>query len=157
MEKMPKRRKKKDNPYTLFIDGVLPKIMFVGANGNIYSVEISPEIYQLFDNFELEDLSEMNEYDRHISNIDIEELPYFLVNNKPISVEEEAINNILAEELKNRISELPEIQRRRLVLYFFYDMTLAEIAIIENCSPQAVKQSIDISIKKLYDLLNKKN
>ncbi len=157
MKRMPKRRKKKDNPYTLVIDGVLPKVMFVGANSELYSAEISPEVYELFDMFELEDLSELNEYDRHISNIDIEELPYFLISNKPVSVEEEAVNNILAEELKNRVSELPEIQRRRLVLYFFYDMTLAEIAIIENCSPQAVKQSIDISVKKLYDLLNKKN
>lgn len=64
----PKRRRYKDNPYRLEIDNVCKVyiVSFKDSQGIIQKIEISEEIFNALDKFELEDLSEMNEYDNHI-------------------------------------------------------------------------------------------
>lgn len=58
MAEMPKRNKSKDNPYTLGFDEENEKyiVEFVDNKKVIHKVEISFEVYQAFDNFELEDM-----------------------------------------------------------------------------------------------------
>lgn len=149
METRPKRRRHKDNPYTLLIDDNIYKVTFLDSKNIIQIIEVEADVFEALDCFELDDLALLNEYDRHIDRFDIDETPYKKYSNKPQSLEEEILQNMLYNELKLEISKLPEIQRRRLVLYFFNDLTLQEIAIIDNCSPQAVKKSLDSSIEKL--------
>lgn len=149
METRPKRRRHKDNPYTLLIDDNIYKVAFLDSKNIIQVIEVEADVFDALDCFELDDLAQLNEYDRHIDHFDIDETPYKKYSNKPQSLEEEILQNMLYNELKLEISKLPEIQRRRLVLYFFNDLTLQEIAIIDNCTPQAVKKSLDSSIKKL--------
>ena len=153
METRPKRRRHKDNPYTLLVDDNIYKVAFLDSKNNIQVIEIDADVFDALDDFELADLSELNEYDRHIEHLTFEETQYKKYSNKVPSLEEEILQNMLYNELKLEISRLPEKQRRRLVLYFFNDLTLQEIAIIDNCSPQAVKKSIDSSIKRLGMLL----
>ena len=153
METRPKRRKHKDNPYTLLIDDNIYKVAFLDSKNMIQVIEINADIFDALDSFELADLSELNEHDRHRDYSVLEETPYKKYFNKGLSLEEEVLQNMLYNELKLEIAKLPEIQRRRLVLYFFNDLTLQEIAIIDNCSPRAVKDSIDISINKLKKFL----
>lgn len=149
METRPKRRKRKDNPYTLLIDDNIYKVTFLDSNNTIQVIEIDADIFDALDRFELDDLSQMNEYDRHIEHLCFDDTPYSRYADKALSLEEEILQHMFYEELKLEISNLSEIQRRRLLLYFFHDMTLQEIAIIDNCSPQAVKKSLDATIKKL--------
>lgn len=149
METRPKRRRHKDNPYTLLIDDNIYKVAFLDSKNIIQIIEVDADVFDALDCFELDDLALLNEYDRHIDHFDIDETPYKKYSNKPQSLEEEILQNMLYNELKLAISKLPEIQRRRLVLYFFNDLTLQEIAIIDNCTPQAVKKSLDSSLKKL--------
>ena len=47
------------------------------------------------------------------------------------------------------ISELPEIQKRRLILYYFQGLTYEQIAEMEGCTKRAVKFSVDIAVEKL--------
>ena len=47
------------------------------------------------------------------------------------------------------MSILSNIQKRRIKMYYFDDMTLKEIAKIEKCSIMSVKESIDSGINKL--------
>lgn len=68
---------------------------------------------------------------------------------KPESIEEKVSRNIEYELLHKAISKLPEIQRRRLLLYFFGEMTYEQIAALEGCTKRAVKFSVDIAIEKL--------
>lgn len=53
------------------------------------------------------------------------------------------------ETLKDAINKLTDVQKRRIKMYYFEDMTLNQIAQIENCSIISVKESIDTAIKKL--------
>jgi RNA polymerase sigma-70 factor (ECF subfamily) len=73
--KNPKRRKMKNNPYTIYYTRETDKyyISFTDCQGCKQSLEIDRELFNAFDSFELEDLSEMNEYDRHIEHAELEE------------------------------------------------------------------------------------
>ena len=57
-------------------------------------------------------------------------------------------------QLHRAISELPEIQRRRLILYYFQGMTYEQIAGMEGCTKRAVKFSVDIAVEKLKKFFN---
>lgn len=130
MAESPKRRKCKDNPYTLnYIEEKnIYTITFKDVKGHLNKVEVSEEVYRVFDKFELQDIKELNEYDRHIEHSEIFE------------------NNL---ELREAIQELPKIQRERLKKYYFENKTFEEIAEEENCTKRAVKFSVDIAIEKI--------
>ncbi|MFR5771833.1 MAG: RNA polymerase sigma factor [Lachnospirales bacterium] len=55
------------------------------------------------------------------------------------------------------MSKLPETQRRRLLLYFFGELSYEQIAKLEGCTKMAVKGSVDIALKKLKNFLKNFN
>lgn len=158
MSKRPKRRKYKDNPYTLNEITINNKyfISFKDSRGEYNNVEISKEIYELFDYYELRDLSQMNEYDNHIEHSEIYE------NNlnkrakeKEISLEDYMIQKYSFHELKKSIDELPAIQRERIKKYYFEEKNEYEIAKEEGVSHQAIHIGLDRARKKLKEILEK--
>ena len=68
---------------------------------------------------------------------------------KPETVEEVVFRNLRHEKLHSAISKLPKTQRRRLVLYFFFDLTYEQIAELEGCTHPAVMKSVKAAIKTL--------
>ena len=136
-EKHPNRKKDKYNPYTLIISDGRYYLSFKDSRGELQTIEIDEVLYGLFNRFELEDISYLNKLSRHIEFC------------KPESIDEKVSRNIEYELLHKAISKLPEIQRRRLLLYFFGEMTYEQIAALEGCTKRAVKFSVDIAIEKL--------
>ena len=66
----PKRRRDKDNPYMIFTTGINTAtphyyLSFEDSGGVERCVEIDKPLFDVFDRFELEDISFMNEVDRH--------------------------------------------------------------------------------------------
>ena len=61
--------------------------------------------------------------------------------------EDTAWLRICNERLYHAIAALPETQRRRLVMYYFYDLTYEQIAELERCTPMPIKRSIDRAVK----------
>lgn len=147
----PKRRRYKDNPYFLNVDDDNIKyVSFKDSSNILRKVEIKDNIFDVFNQFELDDLSEMNEFDNHIEHSEIfDNNLYGRSMKKPLSVEEQAMNNVLMEKILDELSHLPAIQRRRFIKYYIYDFTLDEIAKLENCTQMAIKFSIDIALNKL--------
>lgn len=158
MSKRPKRRKYRDNPYTLNEITINNKyfISFRDSRGEYNNVEISKEIYKLFDYYELRNLSQMNEYDNHIEHSEIYE------NNlnkrakeKEISLEDYIIQKYSFLELKKAIDELPAIQRERIKKYYFEEKNEYEIAEEEGVSHQEIHIGLDRARKKLKEILDK--
>ena len=121
MAERPKRRKYKDNPYTLnYIESKnIYVVSFKDIKGHLQNVEVNKEVYQAFDRFELDDLSEMNEYDNHIEHSEIfENTLEVRAKDKPMSLEDSIIQKSTFEELKRAIGMLPEVQKRRIKKYF---------------------------------------
>ena len=100
----PKRRRLKDNPYFLSIDDNNTKyVSFKDSNNELKKVIIEDRIFNIFNQFELDDLSEMNEFDNHIEHSEIfDNNLYGRARAKPISVEKQAINNILKFDFTTR-------------------------------------------------------
>lgn len=129
--------------------------MFKDSNNVTQCLEIDEDLFNTFNIFELEDLSYLNEFDRHqeplvLSEDTLNERAY----ESPQSIEDVIVQKIENELLKKVISNLPKVQRRRLTLYYFEDMTYREIAKIECCTYQAVQSSISTAIKKIRNFFN---
>lgn len=159
----PKRRKNKDNPYTLYSDESNNKrsVSFKDNRGTLLDVEISIEVYNEFNEFELNDLSQMNKDDLHkdyriIDNTEESEITIFhsLTNNQR-TIEEIVEQNIINERVKQYIEELPEIQKRRLKKYYYEDKSFEQIAREEKCTKIAVKFSVDIALEKIIKKIKK--
>ncbi len=104
--------------------------------------------------FELEDLSYLNEWDRHIEQSELsEETLEQRMRKSPSSVEETVYQAIQREQLYKAIDCLPKTQRRRMLLYYFYDFTYEKIAEIEGCPVMPVKRSIDRALEKIKKFL----
>ena len=161
MNKRPKRRRSKDNPYILnFNDGRnVYTVSFKDVYGNIQIVDVDEKIYNCLDKFELKDLSEMNEYDRHIEHSNIYENK---INDRAFlqaeSVEDIVENKLISDKLKKAIDELSVIQRKRIKMYYFEGLSQKEIAEIEGVSLRAVQYTLNEAISELRKILkNYKN
>ena len=158
MVNRPKRIKSKDNPYTLIYNEIKNtySVMFKDGENNTHLVEIKKEIFDAMDRFELDDLSEMNEYDNHIEHSEVKEITL----NKRMLYKQNEIDDIIqakfeSRELKRAISCLSDVQKRRIKLYYFEDKTIEEIAKLERTSHQAVSETIRAGIKNIRKMLKK--
>ena len=147
----PKRRKDKYNPYTIGTTGDGRHwLTFSDGQGNRHHFEISAAVFALFDSFELDDLSYLNEVDRHYEQSELMEASlYDRAVHRPATVEESTLQSMEYAKLHRAISELPEIQKRRLILYYFQGLTYEQIAGIEGCTFQAVAKSVAAAEKRL--------
>ena len=152
-ERHPNRKKDKYNTYTLIIVEGRYYLSFKDGRGVVQNIEIDKVLYELFNRFELEDISHLNRVSRHIEHSELTEAS---LNDRAFckveSLEETVSRNIEYELLHKAISKLPETQRRRLLLYFFGEMSYGQIAKLEGCTKMAVKGSVDIALKKLKKL-----
>lgn len=155
----PKRRKDKDNPYEIFTTGAdTPDthyyMRFRDGQGVEHCLEIKKELFDLLDGFELEDLRHLNEVDNHYEHSELTEASLNArAFTTPKSLEAIVSFRIECEELHSAIRRLPSVQRRRLILYYFGDMTFEQIAAMEGCSFQAIDKSVKAALKKLKKFL----
>lgn len=148
----PNRKKDKLNPYVLSIENGDHYVAFSDGQGVRHKERISGELFELFDHFELEDISQMNAISRYLEH---SELTEGTLNQRallqPELIEDDVYRKIMYDQLHTAISELPNVQRRRVLLYYFGGYTYEQIAKKEGCTKMAVKFSIDIAVKKLRD------
>ena len=99
-EKRPKRRKDKYNPYTLTQKEDKHFLSFRDGQAVFQELEITKELFEVLNHFELDDLSILNEWDRHIEHFEqteqsLNQRAFF----KAESVEETVLRNIQYEQL----------------------------------------------------------
>lgn len=125
-------------------------VSFIDGNAVLHRIEINFDIYST--------LFELNKIDRNLTRSDERNLENLDLTEEGLSnrslIKQKKVEDIVLEkemkaELWNAIGELPDIQRKRLLLYYDYGFTLKEIALLEGCSIRAVKYSIDNAKKKL--------
>ena len=117
-------------------------------------IEVEKEIYEVMNRFELDDLSYLNEMDNHYERSELTEAALTKrAQKKAESVDALVLEKLQNENLKETVLRLPEIQRRRVVLYYYGGFTCKQIAEQENCSVIAVKKTLDAARKNLKKLL----
>ena len=154
MENRPKRRRYKDNPYNLEINNSKYIINFYDSKKVLQKIEVSEEVFSVFDKSELKDLSQMNEYDNHIEHSEIFENKLEIrVKDKPTGLEDYIIQKSTFEDLKKAINMLPEVQKRRIKKYYFEDKTEQQIADEENATHQSVHIILERALENLKKIL----
>ena len=153
MKKLPKRRKKKDNPYTLLYEAENNKffILFKDVRNIINKVEVNIDVFNAFDRFELDDISELHKKDKHIDMNEFDENR--LYKNDAESIDDYIIRKSTYEELHRAINKLTDTQKRRIKYYYFDDMKFSDIARVEKCDESSVRESIYTGINKLKKYL----
>lgn len=149
-EKRPKRRKDRYNPYTLSVKEGKRFLSFKDGQGVRHDIEIEKDVFDMLNQFELDDLSFLNEWDRHIEQSEQTEQS---VNRRSVhkaeSVEEAVLRSLEYQQLHKAISELSETQKRRLILYYFRGLTYEQIAETEGCSHPAIIKSVSAAVEKI--------
>ena len=154
MDKRPKRRKDKYNPYTLHKENERYYISFVDVNNNLQKIEVSQKVFESFNKFELEDISQMNEYDRHYEHSEVYENTLHKKKDSSGQSLEDYFENVqVTENLHIAISKLPEVQKRRLKKYYFEEKTFDEIALEEGCTYQSIQRSVYRAVAKIKNIL----
>ncbi|MBD8925299.1 MAG: sigma-70 family RNA polymerase sigma factor [[Eubacterium] rectale] len=157
----PKRRKDRDNPYTIFTVGINTDsphyyVAFTDSHEDRHCEEIDQELFNVLDRFELEDLSIMNEMDNHYEHSELSEESLNARAANPLeSLEDTVFTRLQYKQLHIAIDDLPEIQKRRISLYYFNGYTFEQIARMEGCTKRAVKKSVDGAIEKLKNYFEK--
>ncbi len=158
-DRQPKRRKAKDNPYTIFTTGIGTEdthyfVRFKDVHNQTVTEEITREQYEVFDESELAELSELHKYDNHIEHRNLSEAEI----EQRLMIRQTSAEDIVIEQLENTdlqmlLLQLTPTQRRRLLLHYSVGLTYREIAEIEGCHIQAVKLSIKQSKDKIMKFL----
>ena len=157
MDQRPKRTRDRENPYILHSEKEknIYKVTFSKEKKTI-SVDITEEIFNELDEFEKEDARQIQEIARHNElNTVTEATLNKRAFNKPESIDDIVIKNINNEKLQKELDKLTKEQRRRILLYYDYQLTMEEIATIEGCSKQSIQESIKWGIKKLKKIFEK--
>ena len=139
--RQPKRRKDKYNPYEIYEKDGKYYVSFRNGEKEYKDLEIGKNVYEAFNTFELQDVSHMNVVDRHLEQSEIWDS----------SLYERVFQK--AERLHSAIQQLSEIQRRRLMKYYFEDKNYEQIAQEEGCSFQMVAKSVKAAIRNLKKIL----
>ena len=69
------------------------------------------------------------------------------------SMEEKYFKKYEYEQLYKAINKLPKKQRKRIILRYFYELSIEEISRIENSSTRAIKASLHHAQKFLKNIL----
>ena len=152
--KHPKRKKDKQNPYTLSIENGKEYISFHDTEGTYRKIEVTHVLFSQFNDFELEDISYLNAVSRHY---EFSELTEQAINERAFlpqePIEDAVFRKLQYAQLYTAIQTLPDKQRERLILYYFRNYTYAQIAEMEGCTVMPVKRSIDKALAQLAKLM----
>ena len=133
-------------------DGTSYHISFRDGQGKIQKLCVPYDFYMAFRRLELDERKLENWDWRHMEFSEIyDETLNRRALRLPKDVDELIIEEEQAELLRKAIAVLPEIQRRRFLLYHEYDLNYYQIGAMEYCTPQAVRRSVIIAREKIKE------
>ena len=148
----------KNNPYTLRVEEINNCIhyyvSFRDGQADFQETEINFELYSAFREFEKCDGRQKNFFRRHIEHSELTEAT---LNKRAIcpskSIEEHICDNEFSTAFWAEVGRLPQVQRRRFLLYYECEFTYEKIAEMEGCKRQPVTRSIERAREKILKAL----
>ena len=125
-------------------------VAFTDGQGIFRESEISHAVFLEFNRFVKHERNLRRSDERHQEQSELtEETLCRRALHKPKPVDEVVFDKIRFDKLHQAIAELPETQRRRLLLHFELGLTYEQIGEMEGCTKMPVKRSIDRAIEKI--------
>lgn len=136
------------------MDKPLVTIKYKTASGNEICVEVSTSVKELLEQSNRQIQSQRRQDRRHLDYVDfIDGLADTAMMNPQEDIADLVIRMESYQRLHTAINQLPDIQRRRLTLYFIDNLTHRQIAKIEGVNQAAVGRSIKRALNQLCKLL----
>ncbi len=131
-------------------DGTRYFISFKDGQGEHHELEVSEQLFFEFRQMERRNrnLQQWDERHREFNEVWDETL-YRRALRVPKSLDERMIEEERNELLCKAVDQLPEIQRRRFLLYYEYDFNFYQIAEMEHCTASAVQKSVSVAREKV--------
>ncbi len=126
--------------------GIRYFISFKDGQGEHHELEVSEQLFFEFRQMERRNrnLLQWDERHREFSEVWDETLNRRALK-LPKSIEEQMIEAERAELLCKAVDRLPEIQRRRFLLYYEYEFNFYQIAAMEHCTASAIQKSVAVA------------
>ncbi|MCM1550285.1 MAG: sigma-70 family RNA polymerase sigma factor [Clostridium sp.] len=125
-------------------------ISFKDGQGKHHELEVSGQLFFEFQQMERRNrnLRQWDERHREFNEVWDETL-YRRALRVPKSLDERMVEQERNETLYKTVDSLPEIQRRRFLLYYEYGFNFYQIAAMEHCTASAVQKSVAIAKGKV--------
>ena len=125
-------------------------ISFKDGQGEHQELEVSEQLFFEFRQMERKNrnLQQWNQRHREFNEV-WDEILYRCALRVPKTLDEKIIEEERNELLSKAVACLPEIQRRRFLLYYEHDFNFRQIGEMEHCKASAVQKSVSIAREKV--------
>ena len=131
-------------------------ISFKDGQGEHHELEVSEQLFFEFRQMERKNrnLQQWNQRHREFNEVWDETL-YRRALRVPKSLDEQMLEEERNVTLCKAVESLPEIQRRRFLLYYEYDFNFYQIGKMEHCTASAVQKSVSVAREKVMAEMKK--
>ena len=131
-------------------------ISFKDGQGVYHELEVPENLFLEFRQMERRDrnLQQWNQRHREFNEVWDETL-YRRALRVPKTLDERIIEEERNELLYKAVDRLPEIQRRRFLLYYEYDFNFYQIGEMEHCTASAIQKSVSVAREKVMAEMRK--
>ena len=125
-------------------------ISFKDGQGEHHEIEVSEKLFLEFRQMERRNrnLQQWNQRHREFNEVWDETL-YRRALRVPKTLDERMIEKERNEMFYKAVARLPEIQRRRFLLYYEYDLNFYQIGEMEHCTASAIQKSVSVAKEKV--------
>ena len=125
-------------------------ISFKDGHGERHELEVFEQLFIEFRQMERKNrnLQQWNQRHREFNEVWDETL-YRRALRVPKTLDERMIEKERNELFYKAVARLPEIQRRRFLLYYEYDLNFYQIGKMEHCTASAVQKSVSVAREKV--------
>ncbi len=125
-------------------------ISFKDGQGERHELEVFEQLFIEFRQMERKNrnLQQWNQRHREFNEVWDETL-YRRALRVPKTLDERMVEKERNEIFAKAVARLPEIQRRRFLLYYEYDLNFYQIGKMEHCTASAIQKSVSVAREKV--------
>lgn len=125
-------------------------ISFIDSANNECRIEINKDIFDTYMKSKKAYVKIKNETSRHLEQLNLSDEEIYIKSAKTEdNTEEIVIKEIEKEKMKQALKELTETQCRRIELHIVNNITVRDIAKLENVQKSQIQKSLKLGLKKL--------
>ena len=131
-------------------------ISFLDSAKKECRIEIDKDIFDVYLKSKKSYIKIKNETSRHLEHLNLtEEEIYKRAYAPALSVEDKIIKNMEEEKMRQALKELTEAQYRRIDLHIVNEISIRDIAKLENVQNRQIQKSLKLGVKKIKKFFEK--
>ena len=125
-------------------------IYITNSEGSLEKVEVSEEIAFVIDSLRCEEESQLRQNRRYLDFYSCD----ITLCSSSSNIEDKVMEHETMKAIFSALDKLTEKERKRIISYYFKNLTYEQVAKIENTSTTAIFKSVVKALEKLKKFLN---